>query len=85
MLKFKKHCPKAQRRCFKAVAVRELVFKALKSKVTGWKVEIEEGGGQRGADTILCNNEGVCADYVACKRVFFSPLNMHVNCTNSNN
>lgn len=56
---------------FQAVAVRELVFGALRSKVTAWKVEIEEGGGQRGADTILCNNEGVCADYVACKRVFF--------------
>ena len=56
---------------FQAVAVRELVFGALRSKVTAWKVEIEEGGGQRGADTILCNNEGVRADYVACKRVFF--------------
>lgn len=71
MLKFKKHWPKAQRRCFKTVAVRELIFGALRSKVTAWKVEIEEGGGLRGADTILCNNEGVCADYVAYKRGFF--------------
>lgn len=60
MLKFKKRWPKAQRRCFKAVAVRELIFGALRSKVTAWKVEIEEGGRQRGADTMLGNNEGVC-------------------------
>lgn len=60
MLKFKNHWPKAQRRCFKAVAVRELVFGTLRSKVTAWKVEIEEGGGQRGADTMLGKNEGVC-------------------------
>ena len=49
MLKFKKRWPKAQRRCFKAVAVRELIFGALRSKVTAWKVEIKEGGRQRGA------------------------------------
>lgn len=83
MLKFKKHWPKAQRRCFKAVAVTELVFGALRSKVTAWKVEIEEGGGQRGADTMLGNNEGVLQIMLPLREFFF--LNMHVNCTNSNN
>lgn len=71
MLKFKKHWPKAQRRCFKTVAVRELMFGALRSKVTAWKVEIEEGGGLRGADTILCNNEGSVQIMLPIREMFF--------------
>ena len=53
------------------MAVRELIFGALRSKVTAWKVEIEEGGGLRGADTILCNNEGSVQIMLPIREMFF--------------